>query len=608
MRKIQLKDLTGENISQIIQYYHNHTLNNTAEVFNISRDTLKKLFEQQGVSLHDAQTNELLKHLQLHGYDKFNATQIHEILEYYKNNSTTNTCEHFSIKKFYLLYLLEKFNIEKHPRDFERKHSNIAKYGSENPAKGKTWEYSNEQRKKIIEKIKNTKQQKYGDPNYNNIVKAKQTCLEKYGVENSFAAPEIVEKIKNTKQQKYGDPTYTNREKSARTCKEKYGVDNFLSSEYAQEKLRAYNQKRYGTDYAFQSKTWQDSIHNEELYKKIQLGFFNKTGNLLYKKLRFNKEESQKFIEQCSSKTIFDLAKLLEISYNQCAYWIRTLGLENFIDSNKPRSHYEDEIVEYIGKDICKTNVRDVLPGLELDIYVESKKLAIEFNGNYWHSSLKKPRYYHQKKSQAAEALGIRLIHIWEYEWKDPTMQKKLKELLDEALGRITHRIYARNCTIKVISNSEAKILNDAVHLQGHRNAQVTYGLFYQDTLVQLMSFSKTRYNKNLKEDNDWEIIRGCPGSNYTVVGGVSKLFKHFILEYNPTHVFSYCDYNKFNGISYEILGMHFIGYTAPDMKWWLQDGSVLNRNPKKHSELKKQATAQLFGAGSKKYLWTNEK
>ena len=79
--------------------------------------------------------------------------------------------------------------------------------------------------------------------------------MEKYGVENSFAAPEIVKKIKNTKQQKYGDPTYTNREKSARTCKEKYGVDNFLSSEYAQEKLRAYNQKRYGTDYAFQSKT-----------------------------------------------------------------------------------------------------------------------------------------------------------------------------------------------------------------------------------------------------------------------------------------------------------------------------------------------------------------
>lgn len=82
-------------------------------------------------------------------------------------------------------------------------------------------------------------------------------------------------------------------------------------------------------------------------------------------------------------------------------------------------------------------------------------------------------------------------------------MQKKLKELLDEALGRTAHRIYARNCTIKVISNSAAKILNDAVHLQGHRNAQVTYGLFYQDNLVQLMSFSKTRYNKNLKEDND---------------------------------------------------------------------------------------------------------
>ena len=64
------------------------------------------------------------------------------------------------------------------------------------------------------------------------------------------------------------------------------------------------------------------------------------------------------------------------------------------------------------------------------------------------------------------------------------------------------------------------------------------------------MSFSKTKYNRNLGE-NEWEIIRGCPGSNNIVVGGVSKLFKHFIEDYKPNKVFSYCDFNKFDGKSY---------------------------------------------------------
>lgn len=175
--------------------------------------------------------------------------------------------------------------------------------------------------------------------------------------------------------------------------------------------------------------------------------------------------------------------------------------------------------------------------------------------------------------------------------------------LLNIALGRVEHKIYARQCMIKKITNKEAKALNEAVHLQGHRNAQVTYGLFYKDELVQLMSFSRTKYNRNLKDENSWEIIRGCPGSNNIVIGGVSKLFKHFIDDYKPSFVFSYCDFNKFDGKSYEALGMKFIGYTGPDMKWVLKSGQVVNRKPSKHADLKAKAIAQIFGSGSKKYL-----
>ena len=154
-------------------------------------------------------------------------------------------------------------------------------------------------------------------------------------------------------------------------------------------------------------------------------------------------------------------------------------------------------------------------------------------------------------------------------------------------------------CEIREISNQDAQPFNDANHLQGHRNAQLTYGLFYNDTLVQLMSFS---YNQ---KKNWWEIIRGCPGSNNLVIGGVSKLFNHFVKQKNPERVFSYCDFNKFDGKGYEAIGMKFIGYTGPDMKWLMPNGAVINRQPGKHKELKEAAIAQIWGAGSKKYLWS---
>lgn len=277
------------------------------------------------------------------------------------------------------------------------------------------------------------------------------------------------------------------------------------------------------------------------------------------------------------------------------------------------KSHPQQEITEYI-KQVYKGNIvendRRTIAPRELDIHIPDKHLAVELNGTYYHSSLvMKDKKYHLAKSEACRSRGIRLIHIFEYEWNDPKQREKIKLMLNIALGSLPNRIYARKCTIKQISNGEARPFNEENHLQGHRNAQITYGLFYKDELVQLMSFSKTRYNRNLIGENSWEIIRGCPGSNNVVIGGVSKLLKHFINDYDPDEIFSYCDFNKFDGRGYEKAGMSFIGYTGPDMKWVLGDmKTVVNRSPRKHSELKNASVAQIWGAGSLKYIWKKEK
>ena len=322
--------------------------------------------------------------------------------------------------------------------------------------------------------------------------------------------------------------------------------------------------------------------------------------------IRWNKSKAEEFLINNPS-TYSELVKRFNVTYECLTNWLETEELSKHLINDKSR--YENEIKEFLDSlgvyYIQRT--RKIISPQELDFYIPSKNLAIEFNGTYWHSTLNiKDKYYHLNKSKICEEKGIRLIHIWEYEWNNPIQKEKIIQLLKISLGLVDNKIYARNCSVKIISNKEAKELNDRIHLQGHRNAQVTYGLFYKGTLVQLMSFSKSRYNRNLKGSNSWEIIRGCPGSNNIVVGGVSKLFTHFVRDYNPDAVFSYCDFNKFDGGSYEALGMKFIGYTGPDMKYLMKDGEVINRSPTHYRDNKENSIALLYGAGSKKYLWNN--
>ena len=72
---------------------------------------------------------------------------------------------------------------------------------------------------------------------------------------------------------------------------------------------------------------------------------------------------------------------------------------------------------------------RQILGGQELDIYIPSKKLAIEFNGDYWHSTAFKDIDYHQIKSINCIKKGIRLIHIFEHEWYNNESRTKLENI-----------------------------------------------------------------------------------------------------------------------------------------------------------------------------------
>lgn len=520
-------------------------------------------------------------------------------------------------------------------------HTNIVRHG-ENYAKR-----LEETRRKISEsvsseecqsKIKQTNLERHGQERYTNPEKRKQTVLKKYGVDNASKTKAVKQKIEQTKLDRYGDKHYNNREQGTQTMLERYGVTAPMKSKEIQNKSKQSCIKKYGVPYSLQAPEVKEKIKQTNVQKYgVEYQTQSTNFKVKSKQTRLNKYEDETFNNRPQAwKTCQQNISLFEQEHN-CTLkntllkkygqgWLRiedtlshlSLGKYQFIlnsDISKIEEYYkskpdggsylEDSLFDYITSiyegEIIR-NTRQVIPPYELDIYIPDKKLAIEFNGTYWHSWPQNiVKTYHYDKSIKCQDKGIRLIHIYEWEVLEPQWSK-IKLMLDQALG-VNSKIYARNCTIKPISNNEAKILNEKVHLQGHRPAQVTYGLFYRNQLVQLMSFSRTRYNRNLKSDDDWEIIRGCPGGNCSVVGGVSKLFQHFVQDFQPKKVFSYCDFNKFDGTSYEKLGMRFIGYTGPD-KTWIIGGKPVKRNPKRYQQLKSNAEGIMWGSGSKKYEW----
>lgn len=83
-------------------------------------------------------------------------------------------------------------------------------------------------------------------------------------------------------------------------------------------------------------------------------------------------------------------------------------------------SYAEQEIVDYISTFYfgeCVRNARNIISPLELDIYYHEKKIAIEFNGDYWHSEKFKDSEYHRNKYIKRCETDVRLISVFESDW-----------------------------------------------------------------------------------------------------------------------------------------------------------------------------------------------
>lgn len=303
-------------------------------------------------------------------------------------------------------------------------------------------------------------------------------------------------------------------------------------------------------------------------------------------------------------------------NYNLNDYFNKCFG-------SKPERDLYNYVKCIVPDSDVKLHDRNTISPQELDIYIPEKHLAIEFNGDYWHSTEKLDSHYHQNKTIACAKKGIHLIHIFEYEWKDKDKQTKLLELIKSKLTTPDTILYARNTELKQVSDSEAEEFLNKYHLQGNAPATIKLGLYNDKELVSILTLGAPRFNNNYT----YEIIRYCNKFGVGVVGGIERLYKYFITTYSTESVITYSDISKFTGNVYSKIGFKAVQsqpLTEPGYVWINNEtGLVMQRYQTQKQKLLKLGLGtkeqtekeimvdngflQVFNCGNIKMEWKNE-
>lgn len=424
----------------------------------------------------------------------------------------------------------------------------LSKLSSENQA-----QFSPEKKNEIKEKMKSTCLERYGTPFVQSTPavreKMRSTCLERYGVEFAAQVDHVKKKKEETFLEKYGNRVATRnegvKEKIRKTCIEKYGAPNIKQSDACKEIFL----KKYG-------------VENSNLIGKDP------------EKISITKDKDllKEYLENHKNYDLSQIADDLGFTTYWVAHQIHEFGLEEISgikpgDSNKERALYEFICSIYPAEKVVR-HERSLIYPLELDIYIPEKRVAFEFNGNFWHSDAREPQYEESRNAKTRHAYktrkclekGVRLIHIFEYEWdsKKERLKSFIKDILQEP-----EIIYARKCVVREVPSSDTKQFLDENHLQGFIKARVNIGLFFEDQMVACMSFSKPRFSK----EYDWELMRFAVKSGFKIPGAAGKLFSYFLRNYEGS-IITYSDASKMTGNVYRALGFKEHEKSSPSYVW----------------------------------------
>lgn len=207
--------------------------------------------------------------------------------------------------------------------------------------------------------------------------------------------------------------------------------------------------------------------------------------------------------------------------------------------------------------------------------------------------------------SYKAEQNNSFKLWIKDFEWRDERKREVLKSYILHAADKTPNKFYARDCEVREVPTKQGRQFEDENCFYGRRGASLSLGLFLKKdknnfpagTLLMIYTFGKNFFGK---KDNIIEILRVGTLKFSHVVGGSSKLLKHFIQNYpmikigkNEIEVEKikfYSDYDHNLGGSMNQLGFEFVGYSKGGfVNYWIEEDVIKSREPMRHKWVMEQ-------------------
>lgn len=246
-----------------------------------------------------------------------------------------------------------------------------------------------------------------------------------------------------------------------------------------------------------------------------------------------------------------------------------------------------DVVCQLVGADNVIRNDKTILGNLELDIVISDKRVAIEFNGVYWHSEKTTCRgtaqSRHNVKYKRCKKAGYQLLQIWEDDWND--RRNIVIRLIASKLGVIDklplvitdehyiQRYGARELQCVEVDGRDARVFLEENHIQGFSAATKHFGLMTKSgILVALISCRASGANgRATRAQGVWEITRYATCGQ--VVGGFGKLLKYATNALREDGAIvskwvTFSDNTISSGEMYRTLGFEDCKHLSPDYRY----------------------------------------
>lgn len=368
--------------------------------------------------------------------------------------------------------------------------------------------------------------------------------------------------------------------KTKEDCESLAAISSTKKAKYSSGEIRPWNEgftKETHPSLAIVSKKVAESYTRREMGHRLssddvarRINVFSDKFRLLsdpseYKKRRIDRLRFQ--CVKCGAEQLKSLAMLEEspICFSCAPKESRgQLEIYNFVKSLTPDALLSD---------------RSLITPQEVDIRIPSARLAVEYNGLYWHSTSNLPdKMYHEKKRRLITAAGHRFFMVFEDEWRD--RRPLVEGMLRHRIRRPLEVLDARRLTVERLSSKASSAFFESTHLEGSTPSTLSHGLVDSDgRIVAAMSLRRPFHASRAAES--LEVARSATLPGLSIRGWLGRLTsasKRAASELGARSLISYVDARVGDGGSYLAAGWTLEKSPGSPRFWWTNYQTRFNR------------------------------